>query len=180
MKIKEIIDKKIAEIKKNKKITITQEEYDDLNRQIKEAENGTRRENKEKIEIRKSYDSYKETTSNLIQKKDLEINTLKKENKLQKQVIDEFPSKLKRTLDAQKGGHTKELNKWKKKCDAKDKVIEEYKLALQKSEKKNDIQAAKIRELSAKQEHTAEEYQNDGLPKQSKAALKNKRKKEEI
>ena len=71
-----------------------------------------------------------------------------------------------------KGGLIKEINKLKSQLDAKERVIEEYKIALIESEKRNSNQANKIKELTSKIEHNSIEYKNDGLSKQTKSAFK--------
>lgn len=75
-------------------------------------------------------------------------------------------------ISTSKGGLTKENNKLRTKLDAKDRVIEEYKIALIESEKRNSNQANKIKELTSKIEHNSIEYKNDGLSKQTKSAFK--------
>lgn len=60
--------------------------------------------------------------------------------------------------------------------DAKERVIEEYKNALENAENKNQLQAAKINELTKKVNHETIEYENDGLSKQTKQSLTAKRK----
>lgn len=81
------------------------------------------------------------------------ISELKKEN---------------RKISASKGGLTKQNNKLKNKLDAKDRVIEEYKMALEEAEKKNQLQADKIQSLTKKTSHSIEEYKNNGLRKNMK------------
>ena len=60
----------------------------------------------------------------------------------------------------------------KNQLDAKERVIEEYKIALIESEKRNSNQANKIKELTSKIEHNSIEYKNNGLSKQTKSAFR--------
>ena len=79
-------------------------------------------------------------------------------------------------LGTAKGGLTKENNKLKTLLNAKIYVIKEYEKAIDDLENKNKIQAEKIQDLIKKIEHETIEYENDGLPKQTKQILTVKRK----
>lgn len=79
-------------------------------------------------------------------------------------------------LGTAKGGLTKENNKLKTLLNAKIYVIKEYEKAIENLENKNQVQSEKIKELSQKVEHETIEYENDGLPKQTKQVLTAKRK----
>lgn len=68
------------------------------------------------------------------------------------------------------------VQKLQNSVDAKERVIVEYEKAIEDLESKNQIQSEKIQELSKKIEHETIEYENDGLPKQTKQSLKSKRK----
>lgn len=74
----------------------------------------------------------------------------------------------KQKLSSEKGGLTKENHKLRSQLDAKDRVIEEYKMALEESEKRNQLQADKIQSLTKKTNHSIEEYKNNGLRKNMK------------
>lgn len=158
-------------------------DYKDLLDQIEQAEKSTIRENREKNDIRKELERLKIDYSSMKQIKDKHIKELEKkiENdsitiQNNKAVIDEL-EKYQHKITGQQGGYTKEINKLKKQVDLKSRVIEEYKKAIAESEQKNELQAQKIKELLSKAEHETIEYENDGLPKQSKESLKNLRKK---
>ena len=103
----------------------------------------------------------KETKSIIIADKDKKIDQLKSSNN---------------NLKGAKGGLVAKNNNLRDKLDAKERVIEEYKKAIEELEKKNEIQAEKIKELSKKVKHEIIEYENDGLPKTTKESLKSKRK----
>ena len=75
-----------------------------------------------------------------------------------------------------KGGLTKENHKLRSQLDAKIQIIKEYEKAIENLENKNQVQLEKIKELSQKVEHETIEYENDGLPKQTKQVLTVKRK----
>ena len=79
-------------------------------------------------------------------------------------------------LGTAKGGLTKENNKLKTLLNAKIYVIKEYEKTIDDLENKNKIQAEKIQDLIKKIEHETIEYENDGLPKQTKQILTVKRK----
>lgn len=103
----------------------------------------------------------KEAKSIIIASKDKKIEELKSSNN---------------NLKGAKGGLVAKNNNLRDKLDAKERVIEEYKKAIEELEKKNEIQAEKIKELSKKVKHEIIEYENDGLPKTTKESLKSKRK----
>lgn len=79
-------------------------------------------------------------------------------------------------LGTAKGGLTKENHKLRSQLDAKIQIIKEYEKAIENLENKNQVQLEKIKELSQKVEHETIEYENDGLPKQTKQVLTVKRK----
>lgn len=163
-------------------------DYQNLLDQIEQGEKGTLRENREKNTIKKELDKLKEDYVAMQKIKDKEIERLQKEisnvkdennkiannlikysdanSKLEVQII-ELKNKNSK-MSVSKGGLTKQNNKLKNKLDAKDRVIEEYKKALEESEKKNQLQADKIQSLTKKTSHSIEEYKNNGLRKNMK------------
>lgn len=84
--------------------------------------------------------------------------------------------KLSKHIKTIRKEHKKEIKELLDKVDAKERVIQEYQRALEDSERKNQIQAEKFKELSKKVEHETIEYENDGLPKTTKQSLRAKRK----
>jgi len=104
-----------------------------------------------------------------------EISKLKLNNQETETNNKQLKDKIHR-LSSEKGGYIKENNKLRAKLDAKDRVIEEYEKAIENLENKNQIQLEKIKELSQKVEHETIEYENDGLPRQTKQVLTVKRK----
>lgn len=76
-------------------------------------------------------------------------------------------------IAAAKGGFTKEINKLKIQNKEKDEQIQEQAKKIKELEERNHNQETKIIELKESHKHISEEYQNDGLPKQTKKALKN-------
>lgn len=155
-------------------MVISKYTYIDMQEQIKQAEDGTMAQCNLRNKMEKDFKEYKESQKEIIKFKDKKISDLESKIKeYEEELNTKVPKKITRTLNAQKGGYTKEINKLTRKIDAKERVIEEYKIALEKAEKKNDLQAAKIRELTSNQKHSIEEYQQDGLPQQTKKTLKN-------
>lgn len=105
----------------------------------------------------------------------LTVDSLKKLNRSYLATREKLSKHLKEVKKAAKETQ-KLVQKLLNNIDAKDRVIVEYKMALEEAEKKNQIQAEKVKELSQKVEHETIEYENDGLPKPTKQSLKSKRK----
>ena len=80
----------------------------------------------------------------------------------------EFVDEIIKTGKITNDKYTKFVNELKNKLDAKDRVIEEYKKAIEELEKKNQLQADKIQSLTKKTSHSIEEYKNNGLRKNMK------------
>lgn len=148
---------------------------------IKEIDDESKIKNATIENLKNEYVSMQKVKDREIERLQKEISSVKEENnkiannlieyssantKLEEQII-----KLKNKnskISASKGGLTKQNNKLKNKLDAKDRVIEEYKMALEKAEKKNQLQADKIQSLTKKTSHSIEEYKNNGLRKNMK------------
>ena len=54
-------------------------------------------------------------------------------------------------------------------------LIDDLTVKIAKLENQNQIQAQKIKELASKTEHEVIEYENDGLPKQTKENFKRRK-----
>lgn len=87
--------------------------------------------------------------------------------------LEEKISELKKENRKISAKYLAENNKIKIELDAKDRVIEEYKMALEEAEKKNQLQADKIQSLTKKTSHSIEEYKNNGLRKNMKKKTEN-------
>lgn len=93
--------------------------------------------------------------------------------------IEDFSNKKSKTivkLEKELSKIREENHKLRSQLDAKIQIIKEYEKAIENLENKNQVQLEKIKELSQKVEHETIEYENDGLPKQTKQVLTVKRK----
>ena len=175
--------------KKNKKLSIKNDELDfelcDVNAAFELCK-------KEKKCLEEQIESLNKKINQ--RDKDLEKNLLEKEEFINQ--ISTFDKKLisnKANL-AKVSSHleiaNKQINKLEKELDkkiasndAKQRVIEEYKLAIEQYENRildlesmNKNQQEKIQKLNKETTHMKEEYQQDGLPKHTKKILELSRK----
>ena len=153
------------------KVKITMEEYEDLKKQIKDAEEGTLRENHAKIQVQKEFKNYKIHTEETLKFKDRKINSLDKTINEKNMIIESFPDVLDKRLKGQKGGYIKQINALKDRISTYEKQKHISDKEFKALEEKNNLQALKIKELLGKKEHTSEEYKQNGLPKTTKKAL---------
>lgn len=148
--------------------------YKDLHNQITNAENACTREiykknkiAKEKAELKIMYDNLKKE-STVITNNLLTIST-----KNEKLILQLSKSEEKaRKFMGQTGGLQKEINKLKNIINAKDNIIQEYKIAINDLKMLNENQKNKIIELLKNVKHSKIEYKNNGLSKHTRKAIK--------
>lgn len=162
-----------------------QNDIERLERDIHHQRNLTAAANRDSEQSRKEYDQLfklkekeQRKMESIIQKKNKEIDSLTNEkDKLNKKVTQK--SNTLKDYETQIKALTRRVNYLESQLNAKDLALDENKKSIEELEVRNKIQADKIRAFASNTEHLPEEYKGDGLPKQTKKALKKNKKEKE-